>query len=83
MQESLFFVAKTTGNVASVIWYQHPQSETDAEALYLVDLMDLLGDGVNELIVRRVFYENYRYEVYKRQGQEWKQIFQTAVFGCL
>jgi len=83
MEDSLFFIAKTSGKDPEVIWYQHPQGETDAEAVYLVDLIDLEGDGVNELIVRRVFYENYRYEVYKRQGQEWKQIFQTEVFGCL
>ncbi|SRR5260221_1990432 len=83
MQESLFFIAKTTSNDHSVIWYQHPQSETDAEAVYLVDFMDLDGDGVNELIARRVFYENYRYEVYRRQDGRWKPIFQTDVFGCL
>jgi hypothetical protein len=83
MQESLFFTAKTTSNDHSVIWYQHPQSETDAEAVYLVDFIDLDGDGVNELVARRVFYENYRYEVYKRQAGQWKRVFQTEVFGCL
>ncbi len=83
MEESLFFIAKTASDDATVIWYQHPQGETDAEAVYLVDFIDLDGDGVNELVARRVFYENYRYEVYKRQGGHWKQIFQTEVFGCL
>ncbi len=83
MEDSLFFIAKTSGKDPEVLWYQHPQGEADAEAVYIVDLIDLEGDGVNELIVRRVFYENYRYEVYKRQGQQWKQIFQTEFFGCL
>ncbi len=85
MEESLFFIAKTTGRDPHVLWYQHPQGETEAEAeaVYLVDMIDLDGDGTNELVARRAFYENYRYEVYKQQGAEWKEIFQTDVFGCL
>jgi hypothetical protein len=83
MEESLFFIAKTTGKDSHVLWYQHPQGETDAEAVYLVDVIDLDEDGTNELVARRVFYENYRYEVYKEQGGQWKEIFQTDIFGCL
>jgi hypothetical protein len=83
MEYSLFFTVKPDNSDPSIIWYQRPQSEMDAEALYLVDLLDVDGDGSNELIARRVFYENYRYEVYKRLHSRWEQIFKTEVLGCL
>ncbi len=83
MQDSLFFTAKPGSDEPSVIWYQHPRSETDAEAVYVVDVIDIDGRGLPDLVVRRVFYENYRYEVYRQQDGRWKQLFQTQVFGCL
>ena len=79
MEYTLFFTVQSGGK-ASVIWYQHAVSETHAEAVYLVDAIDTDGDGSSELVARRVFYENYRYEVYKRRGP-WKEIFKTDVFG--
>ena len=79
----MFFTAKLRDGIPSVVWYQKAQSETEAEAVYIVDLIDLDGDGVNELVVRRAFYENYRYEVYKRRNGKWEQIFKTDILGCL
>ena len=83
MEDSLFFTVKTTSDDPSVLWYRHPQLATEGEAVYVVEVIDLDGDGINELIARRVFYENYRYEVYRRQDGRWKEIFETEVLGCL
>ena len=83
MEYSLFFTAKPSSKDASVIWYQHSLSETEAEAVYIVDVIDTDRDGANELIARHVFYENYRYEVYKQRNGHWEQAFKTEVFGCL
>lgn len=82
MEYSLFFTTRLNGDTPLVVWYQHAQSETEGEGLYIVDVIDLDGDGVNELIARRELYENYRYEVYKRRADRWEQIFKTEVLGC-
>jgi len=81
-QYSLFFTAKLSSDTPLVVWYQHAQAETEAEDLYIVDVIDLDGDGINELVALREFYENYRYEVYKRRDSRWEQIFKTDVLGC-
>lgn len=83
VEYSLSFAADDRdGGNHSTLWYQHAQSETEAEALYTVDVVDLDGDGVNELVARRVFYENYKYEVYKREKSGWEKIFSTGILGC-
>jgi hypothetical protein len=83
MEASLFFTVSVTNDDKSIVWYQHPLSETEAEAVYVVDVIDIDGDGVLEIVARRVFYENYRYEVYQQQEEQWKKSFETEVFGCL
>lgn len=81
MEYSLFFIADPHSNEATVLWFQKPKGETDAEAIYLLD--QLRGDnGVERIFVRRVFYENYRYEVYRNQKAHWSKEFESAVFGC-
>ena len=82
MEYSLFFVADPVSNDRSVIWFQHPPEETDAEAVYLLDHLDAGQDG-ERMFVRRVFYENYKYEVYKSRGGGWIKEFASDVFGCL
>ena len=82
MEYSLFFVADPVSNEKWVIWFQHPQSETDGEAVYLIDHLDV-GNGVDRMFVRRVSYENYKYEVYEYRGGRWLKEFTSEVFGCL
>ncbi len=81
MDYSLFFVLDPASNEKSVIWFQHSKGETDAEAVYLIDLLG--ADSGDRMFVRRVFYENYRYEVYKNRDGRWKKEFASEVFGCL
>lgn len=82
MEYSLFFVTDSVSNEKSVIWFQHPTSETDAEAVYLLDHLDA-GQNGDRMFVRRVFYENYKYEVYRNRSGRWMKEFASDVFGCL
>lgn len=82
MEYSLFFVSDPVSNEKSVIWFQQPKGETDAEAVYLIDHLDDKQNG-DRIFVRRVFYENYRYEVYKSRDSHWVKEFTSDVFGCL
>lgn len=79
---SLSFLADRTGGVRFIFWFQHAAGETEAQAVYLVDQLDINGDGADELFLRRVFYENYRYEVYRQKGTGWEQEFATQILGC-
>jgi hypothetical protein len=82
MDYSLFFVLDPLSDKKSVVWFQHTKGETDAEAVYLIDLL-LAEHSGDRMIVRRVFYENYRYEVYKSREGRWIREFTSEVFGCL
>jgi hypothetical protein len=83
MEYSLFFVADPDSDRKSTIWLQRVKGETDAEAVYLIDHLDVAKDGTDRMFVRRVFYENYKYEVYKNSDGRWVKEFASEVFGCL
>jgi hypothetical protein len=83
MEYSLFFIAAPHSEETNVIWFQEPKGETDAEALYFLDQLDGSNAANDRIFVRRVFYENYRYEVYRSEEGHWKKEFQSDVFGCL
>jgi hypothetical protein len=83
MEYSLFFVADPDSDRKSTIWFQRVKGETDAEAVYLIDHLDVAKDGTDRMFLRRAFYENYRYEVYKNSGGLWIKEFASEVFGCL
>jgi hypothetical protein len=85
MEYSLFFIADPHSEETDIIWFQQPKGETDAEALYFLDHLGGSGnkDGSERIFVRRVFYENYRYEAYRIVGRHWNKEFQSEVFGCL
>jgi len=83
MEYSLFFVAEPGLSKESIIWFQHPMSEVNAEAVYLIDYLARDGARPGRLVVRRVFYENYRYEVYALRGGKWTKEFASEIFGCL
>ena len=82
MEYSLFFLTDPVSNEKSVVWFQHPETETDAEAVYLIDHISAEQEG-DRLFVRRVFYENYKYEVYKYRDGGWMKEFASDIFGCL
>ena len=82
MEYSLFFVCDPVSDEKSVIWFQQPEGETDAEAVYLIDFLPAEHNG-DRMFVRRVFYENYKYEVYRHGDGRWIREFASEVFGCL
>jgi len=82
MEYSLFFVGDAVSDEKSIIWFQQPGGETDAEAVYLIDFLPAEQNG-ERMFVRRVFYENYKYEVYRRGDGRWIREFASEVFGCL
>lgn len=82
MEYSVSFIADLDTDSNSIIWFQHALSETDAEAVYLVDQLDINGDGADEIFTRRVFYENYQYEVFAYRSSGWDKEFATQVLGC-
>jgi len=41
--------------------------------------LDIDGDGVNELIARRVYDVAFRYEVYNYADGRWKNVFSTWI----
>lgn len=48
----------------------------------LVDIMDLTRDGTPELLIRRLGYEGWRYEILDEVGSEWEVIHQGGGGGC-
>jgi hypothetical protein len=83
----LFFIAASHGQELEVefAWNKIASSETNGEALYLVDQATLFSDGQDEVIAVLGYYENYRYRIYRRtkDGGHWEQIIETEILGCL
>jgi hypothetical protein len=82
MEYSLFFICDPVSDEISVVWFQQPEGETDAEAVYLIDFLPAEYNS-ERMFVRRVFYENYKYEVYRHRDGRWIKEFASEVFGCL
>ena len=62
-------------------WYQKG-SEESYEDRSLVDVIDLDGDGVAEVIAEGSYYESNDYVIYKRQGGTWRPIYKGGGGGC-
>ena len=54
----------------------------DSLGLRFVDQLDLDGDGVDEVIVEAIGYENEGFLIYKRQSGTWKKVWAGGVGGC-
>lgn len=62
-------------------WYQKGSEET-YEDRSLVDVIDLDGDGVAEVIAEGSYYESNDYVIYKRQAGTWRPIYKGGGGGC-
>jgi hypothetical protein len=62
-------------------WYQKG-SEESYEDRGLVDVIDLDGDGVAEVIAEGTYYESNDYVIYKRQAGTWRPIYKGGGGGC-
>jgi hypothetical protein len=85
--DALFFIASERDSklIPEFVWVHIPEGENGDEGLGLVDHADFLGDGQDEVVAVLGYYENYRYQVYRRSkdGGHWEQIFETDILGCL
>ena len=88
VEHGIFFAAHREGTkpqwVPELIWHHKAENELDGQRMDFVDNIDLDGDGVDELITELVFYENFRFHVYKQdeRNAQWKQILETPMHGC-
>ena len=62
-------------------WYQKGTEES-YEDRGLVDVIDLDGDGVAEVIAEGTYYESNDYVIYKRQAGTWRPIYKGGGGGC-
>jgi hypothetical protein len=62
-------------------WYQKGSAES-YEDRGLVDVIDLDGDGVAEVIAEGTYYESNDYVIYKRQAGTWRPIYKGGGGGC-
>ncbi len=62
-------------------WYQKG-SEESYEDRRLVDVIDLDGDGMAEVIAEGTYYESNDYVIYKRQAGTWRPLYKGGGGGC-
>jgi hypothetical protein len=48
----------------------------------LVDALDLDGDGASEVITVRDGLEGDGYQIYKKQGAKWNQVYEFSNYRC-
>lgn len=84
IEDSLFLIATETNGAyqPQFVRYRHFKRAVEGTAILVLDHVDLDGDDVDEIIARWNSYENYRYQVYKRQGDKWNVMYQTDILGC-
>ncbi|MBI1750861.1 MAG: hypothetical protein HY234_05605 [Acidobacteria bacterium] len=89
LEHSLFFIAQRdvsgTGFAPVLVEYAQAASEIEGKEDFFVDHVDVDGDGVDEVVTRLVFYENYRFRIFKKKKGEgiWQKVFETETMGCL
>lgn len=60
----------------------HEPEIGQTQLVSLVDILDLDGDGICELITKNQQPQGVSYQIYKRVRGQWKQIFNGAGHGC-
>ncbi len=60
-----------------------PYSAIAARPAYeLITTVDINGDGIQEAIVKNIGYEGTSFGIYEYQGNQLKQVFSGAGYGC-
>lgn len=81
---SLFVIFEPTGTgkyKAAWNWY-HKGAEDAFEDRTLLDVVDLDGDGIAEVIADGHYYESNDYIIYKRTAGVWRPIYKGGGGGC-
>ena len=93
---ALFLFAEPEGNSYRTTVLQYDRFTKDdimsgaeitaiEEGVYLnrlVDVLDLDGDGMSEVVVVRDGLEGDGYYIYKKQGGSWKQVYEFSNYRC-
>ena len=75
------FEPEAGGFKPALTWF-HRGSEADAEERLLVDIVDLDGDGLAEVIAEGFYYESNDYIIYKKRQGHWVSVYQGGGGGC-
>ena len=55
--------------------------ETDVQTEVFFDHLDIDGDGVDELIISKRYYEDAGYDIYSRKLGKWKKVYSGPTSG--
>ncbi|MBL7978256.1 MAG: hypothetical protein JNN12_07925 [Bacteroidetes Order II. Incertae sedis bacterium] len=84
-RELLFVIAeKVQGNFVmrvSAFGSSGEFATEDSQMIDLIDVLDVDGDGVFEVIARRNMAESYDFAIYKKQGNDWRVAYQGGGGG--
>ncbi len=83
----LFIVfGQRNGRLSPAITSYHRAADvedgTDDTQEYLLSHLDFDGDGIDEIITTRFYYESWDYTIYKFQDGAWKAVFNGSGGGC-
>jgi hypothetical protein len=70
------------GNYKPALSWYNKGGEENYESRSLVDVIDLDGDHVAEVIAGSSYYESNDYVIYKRQAGNWRPIYNGGGGGC-
>jgi hypothetical protein len=80
---TLFLVLAQRGSESKITYQRfHEGGEANYEMQYLVDLFDIDGDGVPELVTRTDYYESSDIAIYQQHGEKWDEFLRGAPSGC-
>ncbi|CAB1367541.1 hypothetical protein [Denitratisoma oestradiolicum] len=79
-----FFVAEKAVDALykpTLTWF-HTGEEASVETQDLVDILDIDGDGVPEIITQFGYYEAVEYHVYRKAKGKWGDFYKQFGAGC-
>jgi hypothetical protein len=82
--ESIAFVARVINNTVNSRLLLHVTNEPSSwgNGYELLDVLDIDGDQVPELIFKVGYYEATGFEIYKMHGNNFKKVFEIVPWGC-
>jgi hypothetical protein len=62
--------------------YYEGKSEEENRRQEIVDVLDVDGDGICEVVFKNYFYEAWNYTIVSKAGGKWKVVFNGGGGGC-
>ena len=78
----VIFEPAAAGNYKPALSWYNKGGEENYESRSLVDVIDLDGDHIAEVIAGSSYYESNDYVIYKRQAGTWRPIYNGGGGGC-